>query len=116
MSRLSTTRTPKSGSTPDSETGPSRPTAPDMPWRGIVTLNETPIPPGEEGLALYNELWSKIRWAIGTAYKVPYTKTVHPLGELSRRLALLALANMARSSSGTHVVPDFRGRKKEGAA
>lgn len=104
MSKSSTTRTHKSGPTPDSGTGP---------WRGITTLDEMPIPSGEQGLALYNELWSKIRWAIGTAFSIPYGKTTHPLGELSRRFALLTLANMVPNSGGR---PDFQGRKKKGAA
>lgn len=104
MSRSSMRRTPKNGSTPDLGTGP---------WKGITTLSEMPIPTGEEGLALYNELWSKIRWALGTAFSIPYGKSTHPLGELSRRLTLLALANMSPNSGAS---PDFQGRKKKKAA
>lgn len=64
-------------------------------------------------MELYNEIWSKIRWAIGTAYSVPYGKSTFPLGELSRRLALLVLANMEPNAGAA---PDFRGRKKKEAA
>jgi len=62
-------------------------------WLGLVTLEEDPITKGAEGWALYNELWSKFRWTLGTTFGVPYGKSADWAGGLSRRLALVVLAN-----------------------
>jgi len=62
-------------------------------WRGIVGLDANPIPPGVEGHALYSELWSKLRWALGGTFGMRYGKKSPWVGELSRRLTLLVLAN-----------------------
>ncbi len=84
--RLGTTETTKNGHT--NGTIPTRPG-----WLGIVGLEENPIPKGVEGFALYSELWSKIRWALGGTFGMPYGKQSPWVGELSRRLTLLILAN-----------------------
>lgn len=62
-------------------------------WEGLSTLKESPIPRGVEGLALYNELWSKLRWTLGTTFDMPYGKRADWVGELSRRLAFVVLEN-----------------------
>lgn len=62
-------------------------------WLGLETLEEDPITKGAEGWALYNELWSKFRWTLGTAFGMPYGKSADWAGDLSRRLALVVLAN-----------------------
>jgi len=62
-------------------------------WLGLETLGEDPIRKGAEGWALYNELWSKLRWALGTTFQMPYGKSEDWAGDLGRRLALVVLAN-----------------------
>jgi len=62
-------------------------------WEGLSTLQGSPIPRGVEGLALYNELWSKLRWTLGTTFSMPYGKRADWVGELSRRLAFVVLEN-----------------------
>ncbi len=62
-------------------------------WLGLETLEEDPISKGAEGWALYNELWSKLRWTLGTAFSMPYGKSSDWAGDLSRRLTLVVLAN-----------------------
>ena len=62
-------------------------------WYGLETLEEDPITKGVEGWALYNELWSKFRWTLGTTFSMPYGKSSDWVGDLSRRLALVVLAN-----------------------
>jgi len=62
-------------------------------WEGLLTLKESPIPRGGEGQALYNELWSKLRWTLGTTFDMPYGKRADWVGDLSRRLALVVLEN-----------------------
>jgi len=62
-------------------------------WQGLVVLDSNPVPRELEGVALYNELWSKLRWALGTTFEMPYGKRSEWVGELSRRLALVVLAN-----------------------
>ncbi len=62
-------------------------------WLGLETLEEVPITKGAEGWALYNELWSKLRWTLGTTFHMPYGKSEAWAGDLGRRLALVVLAN-----------------------
>ena len=62
-------------------------------WLGLDTLEEDPIPKGVEGWALYNELWSKLRWTLGTTFHMPYGKSTPWAGDLGRRVALVVLAN-----------------------
>ncbi len=62
-------------------------------WLGLETLEEDPITKGVEGWALYNELWSKLRWTLGTTFSMPYGKSEDWAGDLSRRIALVVLAN-----------------------
>jgi len=62
-------------------------------WLGLETLEEDPVTKGAEGWALYNELWSKLRWTLGTTFGMPYGKSQEWAGDLSRRLALIVLAN-----------------------
>jgi len=62
-------------------------------WLGLETLEVDPITKGAEGWALYNELWSKFRWTLGTVFSMPYGKSSEWTGDLSRRLALVVLAN-----------------------
>lgn len=62
-------------------------------WLGLETLEADPITKGVEGWALYNELWSKFRWTLGTTFSMPYGKSADWTGDLSRRLALVVLAN-----------------------
>lgn len=63
------------------------------PWTGLRVLQENPIQSGAAGLALYNELWSKFRWTLGTTFERPYGKRADWVGDLARRLALVVLAN-----------------------
>jgi len=62
-------------------------------WLGLETLEVVPIRKGVEGWALYNELWSKLRWTLGTTFHMPYGKSEPWAGDLARRLALVVLAN-----------------------
>jgi len=62
-------------------------------WLGLETLEEDPITKGAEGWALYNELWSKFRWTLGTTFQMPYGKSEAWAGDLGRRLALVVLSN-----------------------
>lgn len=62
-------------------------------WLGLETLEEDPISKGAEGWALYNELWSKFRWTLGTTFSMPYGKSADWAGDLGRRLALVVLSN-----------------------
>jgi len=62
-------------------------------WLGLETLLEDPITKGDEGWALYNELWSKLRWTLGTTFHMPYGKSEPWAGDLGRRLALVVLTN-----------------------
>jgi len=62
-------------------------------WLGLETLEADPITKGAEGWALYNELWSKFRWTLGTTFSMPYGKSADWAGDLGRRLALVVLAN-----------------------
>ena len=62
-------------------------------WLGLETLEEDPITKGAEGWALYNELWSKLRWTLGTTFSMPYGKSEDWAGDLGRRLTLVVLAN-----------------------
>jgi len=62
-------------------------------WLGLETLEADPITKGAEGWALYNELWSKLRWTLGTTFHMPYGKSAPWAGELARRLTLVVLAN-----------------------
>jgi len=62
-------------------------------WLGLETLEEDPITKGVEGWALYNELWSKLRWTLGTTFHMRYGKSEAWAGDLGRRLALVVLAN-----------------------
>jgi len=62
-------------------------------WLGLETLEEDPITKGAEGWALYNELWSKLRWTLGTTFNMPYGKSSDWAGDLGRRLTLVVLAN-----------------------
>jgi len=58
-----------------------------------------PAPPAREALGLtedsvaFQELWSKLRWALGTTLQQSYGKR-SPLGELASRLALDALKSI----------------------
>jgi len=65
----------------------------DGRWLGLVTLEVAPITKGAEGWSLYNELWSKLRWTLGTTFQMPYGKSEDWAGDLGRRLALVVLAN-----------------------
>jgi len=80
------TAIPRNGSTADPDTIRTS-------WSGIVALETNPIPSGVEGSALYSELWSKMRWVLGTTFGMRYGKRSVWTGELSRRLTLLVLAN-----------------------
>jgi len=62
-------------------------------WLGLETLEEDPITKGVEGWALYNELWSKLRWTLGTTFHMPYGKSADWAGDLGRRLTLVILSN-----------------------
>ncbi len=62
-------------------------------WLGLETLEQDPITKGAEGWSLYNELWSKFRWTLGTTFSMPYGKSSDWVGDLSRRLTLVVLAN-----------------------
>jgi len=62
-------------------------------WLGLGILQEAPITKGAEGWALYNELWSKLRWTLGTTFHMPYGKSEAWAGDLGRRLTLVVLAN-----------------------
>jgi len=62
-------------------------------WSGLETLEEDPITKGAEGWALYNELWSKLRWTLGTTFQMPYGKSEAWAGDLARRLTLVVLSN-----------------------
>jgi len=62
-------------------------------WLGLDTLEEDPITKGVEGWSLYNELWSKLRWTLGTTFHMPYGKSTEWSGDLARRLTLVVLAN-----------------------
>jgi len=62
-------------------------------WWGLETLEADPISKGAEGWALYNELWSKLRWTLGTTFNMPYGKSEDWAGDLGRRLTLVVLAN-----------------------
>ncbi len=62
-------------------------------WLGLETLEADPITKGAEGWALYNELWSKLRWTLGTTFNMPYGKSADWAGVLGRRMALVVLAN-----------------------
>jgi len=61
-------------------------------WIGLAVLEESPVGRAAEDLALYSELWSKLRWAIGTTLQMDYGKR-SLAGELGRRCALVVLAN-----------------------
>ncbi len=61
-------------------------------WLGLSVLDSTPVGRTAEDLALYSELWSKLRWAIGTTLQMDYGKR-SLAGELGRRCALVVLAN-----------------------
>jgi len=67
-------------------------------WLGLETLEEDPITKGAEGWALYNELWSKFRWTLGTTFSMPYGKSSPWAGDLGRRLALVVLTNRPEKS------------------
>jgi len=41
----------------------------------------------EKGKKAYAELWSKLRWSLGTSYSLPYTKTSE-CGNVARVMAL----------------------------
>jgi len=58
----------------------------------MTVLESSPIGKGPEGLALYSELWSKLRWAVGDTLGLSYGKKGWA-GQMARRLALLVLAN-----------------------
>ena len=77
-----------SGSTRKATNGKS-----DGFWLGLETLEVDPITKGAEGWALYNELWSKLRWTLGTTFLMPYGKSADWAGVLARRLTLVILAN-----------------------
>jgi len=62
-------------------------------WLGLETLAADPIHKGAEGWALYNELWSKLRWTLGTTFHMPYGKSEAWAGVLARRITLVVLAN-----------------------
>ena len=62
-------------------------------FQGLVTLDRGPSTKTAGELAVYNELWSKLRWAIGSTLLVQYTKRSR-VGELARRFALLSLRNI----------------------
>lgn len=85
---------PSNGATSATSTGPDliASTVPNA-WEGILPLAANPVPPGVEGHALYSELWSKLRWALGGTFGMHYGKRSPWVGELSRRLTLLVLAN-----------------------
>lgn len=55
-------------------------------------MDKSPVGRTAEALALYSELWSKMRWAIGTTLQLDYGKR-SLAGELGRRCALIVLAN-----------------------
>jgi len=61
-------------------------------WKGLEVLDSSPIGGTAGDLALYSELWSKLRWAIGTTLQQDYGKR-SLAGELGRRCALVILAN-----------------------
>lgn len=42
--------------------------------------------------AVFKELCTKLGWALGSAYGLPYGHST-PLGELARRFALIAMTN-----------------------
>jgi len=67
-------------------------------WLGLETLEADPITKGAEGWALYNELWSKFRWTLGTTFSMPYGKSSPWAGDLGRRLALVVLSNRPEKS------------------
>lgn len=62
-------------------------------WIGLSTIQGNPVSPGVAELALYSELWSKLRWALGNTFHLPYGKREPWAGELARRLALVVMAN-----------------------
>lgn len=55
-------------------------------------METSPAGHTEEELKVYNELWSKLRWAIGTTFDLPYGKA-SDFSDLARRLALVVLDN-----------------------
>lgn len=60
----------------------------DVPPALMDVVTHNPFDNADEGAwRAYHELWSKIRWAVGTAYNVPYGKQ-SPAGEIARRVAL----------------------------
>jgi len=71
-----------------------RPVATNGRWKGLEVLEKSPIGTAAGDLALYSELWSKLRWAIGTTLQMDYGKR-SLAGELGRRCALVVLANKA---------------------
>lgn len=81
-SKSSTTATPRNGSIPRG-----------VSWKGLTTLESTPIGRRAEDWALYNEIWSKIRWVLGGSFGTEYGKKSGWAGELGRRLTLIVLAN-----------------------
>ena len=64
----------------------------DGSFEGLTLLDRPPSLLTAKDSALYQELWSKLRWAIGNTLLKPYPKR-SPIGELARRLTLVVLRN-----------------------
>ena len=61
-------------------------------FEGLTLLDRPPSLLTAQDSALYQELWSKLRWAIGDTLLRPYPKR-SPVGEMARRLALVVIRN-----------------------
>jgi len=70
----------------------TQPRLPSMSVPGALSgaLTTNPLGSGaltEKGKKAYGELWSKLRWALGTSYGLPYAKT-SDCGNVARLMAL----------------------------
>ena len=61
-------------------------------WIGLNALDSNPVGSTAQDFALFQELWSKLRWGIGDSLQLPYGKRSWA-GELAHRLALRVLVN-----------------------
>lgn len=77
---------------PTPKKSPLPPTEPPPAFVGMIVLPATPLSRSQESEDLYRELWNKISWAVGTAYKSPYRGS-SPIRALARRLTLIVIAN-----------------------
>lgn len=64
----------------------------DGSYEGLTLLDRPPSLRTAPDSALYQELWSKLRWAVGNTLLKPYPKR-SPVGEIARRFALIILRN-----------------------